>query len=443
MRAKFGGRASVKICAAALSWLVGSLAFAQVPSRYGVDAPELAQLGPDAVGVREIRLHQAGQVDVLAYDVARGEAPLEDRDLDIEIWYPAKADRGARPVQYEGSFPSEPPAPPAHFTVPGLAVRNAAPAGGGFPLVLVSHGMSNDVAALTWLTENLASKGYVVAAIRHEDPAITDRAKFPGVVLRRPLDVAFAARALEEKLGAEHLVDPKRVGLVGYSMGGYGVLVAAGAGLDPKSAAVQMVPGGYLAPYAEGGARRGELAVPGLKAVVAMAPFGGAQGAFGSHGLAEIHVPLMLIAGDADHRVGYAEGARAFFDQAVNAPRYLLTFKGAGHAIGLSPAPASMRRQLWDEDWFEDPVWRAERVNAINAHFITAFLDRYLKGEESRASYLDVPVPLAADGQWPDPPPPASPAPWGAYSPGTPGITLWKGFQRSQAMGLELLRRRP
>jgi predicted dienelactone hydrolase len=415
------------------------LGAAQAPSRYGVDAPELAHLGRYAVGVRSVHLREGSQADALAYDASRGSAPLRDRDLDVEVWYPAKPSETSEPVQYEGTLTSEPPAPPAHFSVPGLAVRDADPAGGRFPLVVVSHGMSNDVVCFTWLTENLASKGYVVAAIRHEDPPITEPAKFPAVVLRRPLDVAFAAGALEAKLGAERLVDAERVALIGYSMGGYGVLVAAGATLDPGSAAVRMVPGGLLLPYAAGGAKRGELRVPGLRAVVAIAPFGGAQGAYGSTGLAAIHVPLLLIAGDADHRVGYAGGPRAFFDQAVNARRYLLTFKGAGHSIGLNPAPESMRQRLWDQDWFQDPVWRTERVNSINAHFITAFLDRYVKDDETRAAYLEVPVALAADGRWPDPPAPAPPLPWGAYSPGTPGITVWKGFQRSQATGLELL----
>jgi predicted dienelactone hydrolase len=425
--------------AVALVCCASAAVMAQPPSRYGVEAPELARLGRHAVGVRSVHLREAGQPDVLAFDAARGSAPLADRDLDVEIWYPARPARGARPERYEGSLPSEPPAPPARFTIPGLAVRDAAAAGGPYPLIVVSHGMSNDVAAFTWLTENLASKGYVVAAIRHADPAITDRAKFPVVVLRRPLDVAFAARALEEKLGAERLIDPARVALVGYSMGGYGVLAAAGAELDPNGGAVQLVPGGLLRPYAAGGARQPELRVAGLRAVVAIAPFGGAQGVFGPKGLAAIRVPLLFIAGDADRRVGYAVGARAFFDQAVNARRYLLTFKGAGHSIGLSPAPDSMRARLWDEDWFQDPVWRTARVNSINAHFITAFLDRYVKDDETRAGYLDVPVPVAADGQWPDAPPPAAPAPYGAYSPGTRGITVWKGFQRSQATGLELL----
>jgi hypothetical protein len=151
-------------------------------------------------------------------------------------------------------------------------------------------------------------------------------------------------------------------------------------------------------------------------------------------------VPLLLIQGNEDRTVNYSSGARAFFDEAVNCHRWLLTFKGAGHSVGLNPAPDSMRRRLWDQDWFEDPVWRAKRVNAINAHFISAFLDRYLKGDETRATYLDVSVPESADGTWP-----AAPAVGGydAYSPGPPGATLWKGFQRSEAAGLELLQALP
>ncbi len=49
------------------------------PSRYGVDAPELARLGPYAVGVRTLQLRQAAQADVLAFDPGHGAAPLRDR----------------------------------------------------------------------------------------------------------------------------------------------------------------------------------------------------------------------------------------------------------------------------------------------------------------------------------------------------------------------------
>jgi predicted dienelactone hydrolase len=414
-------------------------AAAEPPSRFGVDAPELAGLGPHAVGVRTLELRDPGQPDVLAFDAAKG-APLRDRDLGVELWYPAKPRPRAERETYAASLASQPPAPPAHFTVPGIAVRDASAAGRGFPLVIVSHGYGNDPVAMSWLTENLASKGYVVAAIRHGDPPITDRAKFVQPALRRPLDIAFVARSLRRSLGEEGLIDPERVALVGYSMGGYGVLAAGGAALDPSSPLAKLIPGGLLLPYASGGARQGELSVGGLRALVAISPAGGGTlAAFGGDGLRSVRAPLLLISGNTDRTVDYPSGARTFFDQAVNAHRYLLTFKGAGHAIGLNPAPDSMRKRLWDQDWFEDPVWRARRVNAINAHFITAFLDRYLKNDETRASYLDVPVAESTAGTWPTSPDAAAGPAYDAYSPGPPAATLWKGFQRSQAAGLELL----
>src|SRR5512134_1119847 len=157
------------------------------PSRPGIDAPELAGLGHFQVGVRTMTLVHAAQADVLAWDPAAGTAPLHDRELVVDLWYPAEVAEGAARETYSGSLPAEPPAPPSHFTIPGIAVRDAPPATGRFPLVVVSHGYSNAAIAFSWLTENLASKGYVVAAIRHEDPPLTDRSKFAEPLLRRPL----------------------------------------------------------------------------------------------------------------------------------------------------------------------------------------------------------------------------------------------------------------
>jgi hypothetical protein len=190
-----------------------------------------------------------------------------------------------------------------------------------------------------------------------------------------------------------------------------------------------------LLPYARGGGQQESIRVPHLKAVVALSPWGGKV--WGLDGLAGITAPLLLIAGDRDHTVDYASGARGIFEGATGAHRYLLTFKGAGHALGLGPAPAQMSKRVWDINWFEDPVWRKDRIIGINLHMISAFLDRFVKGDESRAAYLDGLVEDSASGHWSAPPN----APFDALSPGGEGVTLWKGFQRDYAEGLELLRR--
>jgi len=407
---------------------------AEPPSRPGVDAPELARLGSFAVGVRTVTLVHRDQPDVLAFDPQTGTASRRDRSLTVDIWYPAVARAGAVAETYTASLPSEPPDPPAQFSIPGLAVRDATPVAGRRPLVVVSHGYSNATVAMSWLTENLASKGYVVAAIRHEDPPITDRSKFAEPLLRRPIDIAFVASTLQATLAAEGLVDPQRTALVGYSMGGYGVLASAGAELDPAGPGMKFVPGGLLLPYARGGAARDTILVHGLKAVVAIAPAGGSWGAWDGVGLGGISAPLLLIAGDCDRTVDYATGARAFFERATAAQRYLLTFRNGGHNLGLAPVPDAMRQRLWDLDWFEDPVWRKDRIVAINLHVITAFLDLYVRDDATRSAYIDGGVTESAAGIWP----PDRQVRYDEFSPGTDGITVWKGFQRRHAEGLEL-----
>ncbi len=437
-----GARHVLRACAAlALASQVAVPALAaRAPSVFGVDAPELAPLGPHAVGVKTVRLVERAQADVLAYDPVSKTAPRRDRALAVDIWYPATAAAQAPRVVYAAAFPSEPPAPPARFKVQGIAVRNAPFSGSDYPLVVVSHGYSNQPAAMTWITENLASKGYVVAAIHHYDPPITDKAAFPEPLVRRPLDIAFVAATLQRTLAAKHWIDPARTALIGYSMGGYGVLTSAGAVLDPASPVAKSVPGAQLAPYARGGARQAEVKVANLRAVVAIAPAGGGSfDAWGRDGLKGISAPLLLINGDADQTVGYVHGARAFFDEATNSRRYLLTFRQGGHNVGLNPTPPQMRGRLWDQDWFQDPVWNKERMNAINAHFITAFLDLYLKGEKSRAAYLNVRVAQSDGGVWPA----SDHSPYDAYSPDSGDITVWKGFQRRHAIGLELRRAAP
>ena len=410
---------------------------AAAPSRTGIDAPELAALGPHAVGVRSITLVDRDQLDLGAIEPSTGAPARRDRSLQVELWYPAQAAATITPVTYEDALDSEPPAPPARFKVAGLAVRDAPADDGRYPLVVVSHGYGNVPIAMSWLTENLASKGYVVAAIRHEDTYLNP-AGFPQAALRRPLDIAFVARELQGSLGRSGQVDPLRTALIGYSMGGYGVLAAGGATLDPAGGLVTRVPGGLLQPYARGGALSAALVVPDVKAIVALAPAGGAFGAFGADGIAAIRSPLLLIAGDHDLTVDYTTGARAYFSQAIHSNHYLLTFLGGGHALGLGPAPAEMQADLWNQDWFEDPVWRKDRLIGVSLHFITAFLDRYVKGDATRSAFIDGLVVESSAGQWDAP----QGTPWSAKSPGGE-VTLWKGFQRRHATGLTLLHEGP
>jgi predicted dienelactone hydrolase len=388
------------------------------------DAPELAALGRWPVGVRTLDLVNPGQIDILHFDQGTGKAPLYDRPLKIEIWYPAAIPAGREDrVIYESAMPGTPaPGGPKTFRIPGQAWRDAPPVSGErFPLVIVSHGYPGSRTFLTYLTENLASKGYVVAAIDHTDSVFGAQAAFTSTLLNRAADQWFTIDALEARsLVAgdflHGLMDASRVALVGYSMGGYGALASAGAGYSKQGAAARTIPGGYFEAWTAGNAKFEARRRDNLKALVAIAPWG-AQPPYNNwdaQGLGGIRIPSLFIAGDQDDVSGFEQGTRKAFRGAVNSERRLLVYENARHNVGGNPPPPEAMGSFAARTFFDEPVWRKDRIAAINQHFVTAFLDLYLKGDDSRRAYLDVPVKS------------------------TEGSTVWKGFQRRWALGLQM-----
>ncbi|MEN2746798.1 dienelactone hydrolase [Sphingomonas sp. T9W2] len=402
------------------------------PARPGVDAPELAALGRYPIGVADTVFVQRDQL----YPLPDGSDPKPaDRRLAVKIWYPAAAGAGGG-TTYRTALPGEDGRPVA-FTVPGLATPAAVTARGRFPLVILAHGYSNTPELLSWLGENLASKGYVVVAPAFADPSITIRTPEAqaGPLARRPLDIVFVAAEAQRRARAGEgplaVADPGATAVIGYSMGGYGALAAAGGRLGTSLGPATR---GVLTPYVADGAQRRVLRVNGLKAVVAIAPPSNLRDRvlWAEDGMASITAPTLFIVGSQDRVVGYDPGVRTLFERASATRRYLLTFRDAGHSIALVGAPAEMRCNFWNLDWFEDAVWRKDRLLAVQAHFITAFLDRYVKGDATRADYLDGLVPDSSAGSWAN-----SPAGrYAGYSPGPPASTIWKGFQPSRRAGL-------
>lgn len=413
----------------------------------GADAPELARRGTHAVGVRTVELVHPGQVDILKFDRETGKAPLYDRPLTVEVWYPASIPAGQQEqTVYVSALPGNAPAGgPKTFEIPGKALRDAPPEKGqAFPLVVVSHGYPGSRTFLSYLTENLASKGYVVVAIDHTDSVFGAVKGFQSTLLNRSADQLFTLQAIEKLAGApDHflhgVVDASRAAIVGYSMGGYGALASGGAGYSAASGIAKMVPGGYYSKWTASSAEFDGLRRDNLKAIVAIAPWGAQppQNAWDKAGLAGIRVPSLFIDGDQDDISDYAAGVKPAFEGAVNSDRWMLVYENARHNVGGNPPPPEALGEFSTQESFDEPVWRKDRIAAINQHFITAFLDLQLKGDQSRRAYLDVPVVRSNDAAWPVA---RGERTGGSYSPGAgkEGHTYWKGFQRRWALGLQM-----
>ena len=333
------------------------------------DAPALAAPGPFAVGVETRQMINPAQVDVMA--ALAGRAERYDRLLMVEHWYPAVAGTG-RIVPYRTLLRDG----RTQVSLSGYAARDAQAVVQDFPLVILSHGFPGNRMLMSHLGENLASKGYRVAAIDHADSTYGDAAylggqAFGSTLVNRPLDTAFVAGAL----------GGNGVAIIGYSMGGYGALVSGGARV--ARAAMTLERAGAVAPlWAQ---HCDAVAPPWLKAIVTFGPWGRQMGLWDAAGMAGLSVPLMVIAGSLDTVSGYDTGMRLIFDEA-QVERHLLTFDGAGHNAG-APIPAPL--ESWARvpgmdfvpfDHYADRVWDTVAMNNISQHYITGFLDRHLKG---------------------------------------------------------------
>jgi predicted dienelactone hydrolase len=395
------------------------------------DAPELAQRGEYKIGVRTLEILHKDQIDIL--NSKDGNEPRYDRRLKLEIWYPALVPQGIDEmityVEHRG-VQGDPKNPFIQYSFSGRALRDGLPvtSDGPFPLVIVSHGYVGSRFLMTYLTENLASKGYVVVSIDHMESTYNDAGGFQSTLLNRPGDILFVLDQIAEmgKSGSNNflsgLVDATNTGLIGYSMGGYGVLNAAGAGYSSKIIKTF----GALS----GGSKAIEVLTADnpeyrkrydnrIKAVVAFAPWGMERGAWDSLGLKGLTVPVFFVAGSLDDISGYEKGTKAIFSGAVNSDRFLLTYINARHNVAPNPPPEESLIPGLPFDFYyhyAEPAWDQRRINNINQHFVTAFLGMQLKKKEY-GKYLN------ADK--------------------ISDMKTWTGFKPRTSVGLELLHELP
>src|SRR4029077_15310199 len=138
--------------------------------------------------------------------------------ITVAVWYPT-ADKPS-PVTFDP------------FTT--LAAQEGRIDGRGLPLVVLSHGRGGSFVVHHDTAEQLADAGFVVAALNHPRDTELDKSVFYDLSIykQRPLDVK---RVIDYLTGASPLattIDPNRIGIYGFSRGGYTALVAIGATPD-------------------------------------------------------------------------------------------------------------------------------------------------------------------------------------------------------------------
>ncbi|MGC5009271.1 alpha/beta hydrolase family protein [Streptosporangium sp. DT93] len=198
-----------------------------------------APTGPHPVGTTVLHLTDTSRPDPWNPDA-------DTRELKVTLWYPTGQRDGQRaPYMTAGeaklllkdSGLSTTPYDTLSDTRTN-AVRDAVPAGGRFPLVVLSPGFTKPASTLTSLAEDLASRGYVVAGIDHtyesyattlSDGRVveclacdsdTDPGFRAGLVQGRAADVSFVLDRLTTTWKHSRLIDRGKIAMAGQSIGG-------------------------------------------------------------------------------------------------------------------------------------------------------------------------------------------------------------------------------
>ena len=371
------------LCLLSLSFLAACGAV-PVPS-----GPEVVldpgQTGPYKVGVMTLRLT----------DPSRKHKGTENpRPMVIEIWYPAVVADDAAKDKYDVTKDSPPETQKAiagENNIPIVeqnAYRDAKldKSGGPYPLILYSHGSGGIRFQSIFYTPHLASHGYVVAAIDHEDNTLYNilaggKARDTGVLLQsaqdRPRDVLFLHELLKQKnLNPDDsffgMIQTDNVGITGHSFGGFTSLATLKYLKEIKVSIPQT-------PFTTG------VAALGIKA----------------DDLAD--VPIMVQASKNDLTLDYQEEQKGYYEKLIEddyykAARYLLTLETGGHATYSNLCTLNLA-QYWERFGFSSPdaldadgcsdknIAPAEAHAEINK-YATALFNVILRKSEGTRKYL-------------------------------------------------------
>ncbi len=264
------------------------------------------------------------------YDVwtQRSEADARGGEvLPVQIWAPAR-DVGTSAYSYDGVLEGD-----AFAT--GIP-RCAEPR----PAVAFSHGNGGLRYQSIFLTERLASRGFVVFAPDHVGNTAADFEAVPRDVLtvRRPADIAdsfdhLIARATDPQDELYGCIDPEAgYAMTGHSFGGYTTFATAGARLDlvgmdercPNSGWLCGAQDVYRQQYP--GETSGDLSDDRVWAAVPLAPAG--RWAVLPH---TVEVPVMVLGGLQDRTTTWNEVVEPMYQELTTEPRYLGALDQVGH----------------------------------------------------------------------------------------------------------------
>lgn len=142
----------------------------------------------------------------------------QGKGIDVGIWYPSHVQASAHPI---GLFSQN------------VAI-NSRVSGEHLPLIVISHGASGSLASHYDTAIALAQAGFVVAALTHTGDNSNDQRYIGNRIdlIDRPRQVKVVLDWMLSSWDGHSHLDPGRVGMFGFSLGGFTTLVESGGTPD-------------------------------------------------------------------------------------------------------------------------------------------------------------------------------------------------------------------
>jgi len=250
--------------------------------------------------------------------------------LEAGIWYPSEAPASSQPL---GLYRQ-------------TVATGGAVAGRGLPVVVMSHGSGGSFEGHYDTALALAEAGFVVAAVTHTGDNYRDQSGFTRLE-NRPCHIKALIDYMLASWPHRDLIDPARIGMFGFSAGGFTALVAIGGEPDMTRVAP------YCAAHPDEWACRKvkELGAgaptapvtfvhdPRIAAAVIAAP--AVAYAFPAEGLAGVKAAIQLWRGDSDEILPHPNYAQTVYDRLAAKPEYHVV-PNAGHFAFLAPCTPAL-----------------------------------------------------------------------------------------------------
>jgi predicted dienelactone hydrolase len=253
-------------------------------------------------------------------------ADPDGKPLEVGIWYPSKA--ATTPVNLG----------PNTMTV----ALNAPIDGIALPLVVISHGTGSSFLGHFDTAIALADAGYVVAAVTHTGDNYADQSRSKDI-MDRPRHISRVIDHMVSTWEGHTAINPARIGMFGFSAGGFTTLVNIGGVADFST--IGPMCRDYPGDFACGLLAQSKQAIvvppkaspaPDLRIKAALVAAPALGFAFSPDGLKDVKVPVQLWRAENDvilPHPRYAEAVRLALPQA---PDYRVVLK-AGHFDFLAP----------------------------------------------------------------------------------------------------------